>query len=296
MKKIIFLSVLAFVFMLSGCGKSEDNRSGKINIFTSILPQKYFVERIGGDRVSVSVLVGPGKSPATYEPLPDQVIALGTADIFFTIGVPFENAFIPKIQKSLQSLKIVDTSEGIKKRTIEVHDHDDHGEEEHGHEAGAPDPHIWMSARLVKQQALNIYNALSAKDPEGKDFYKKGYDNFIADLDKADAELKKSLAPFKGRTLFVFHPVFGYFADEYGFKQVAIETGGKEPSPSVLETIIKKAKADNVKVIFVQPEFSRKSAEAVAKAIGGSVITLNPLNPDYLNNLLYIAAEVKKAL
>jgi zinc transport system substrate-binding protein len=296
MKKIIFLSVLAFVFMLSGCGKSEDNRSGKINIFTSILPQKYFVERIGGDRVSVSVLVGPGKSPATYEPLPDQVIALGTADIFFTIGVPFENAFIPKIQKSLQSLKIVDTSEGIKKRTIEVHDHDDHGEEEHGHEAGAPDPHIWMSARLVKQQALNIYNALSAKDPEGKDFYKKGYDNFIADLDKADAELKKSLAPFKGRTLFVFHPVFGYFADEYGFKQVAIETGGKEPSPSVLETIIKKAKADKVKVIFVQPEFSRKSAEAVAKAIGGSVITLNPLNPDYLNNLLYIAAEVKKAL
>jgi len=296
MKKIIFLSVLASLLILYGCGKSEDNKSGKINVFTSILPQKYFVERIGGDRVSVSVLVGPGKSPATYEPLPDQVIALGTADIYFTIGVPFENAFIPKIHKSLQSLKIVDTSEGIKKRTIETHDHDDHGEEEHDHEAGATDPHVWMSARLVKQQALNIYNALSAKDPEGKDFYKKGYDSFISDLDKADAELKKSLAPFKGRTLFVFHPVFGYFADEYGFKQVAIETGGKEPSPSVLEAIIKKAKADKVKVIFVQPEFSRKSAEAVAKAIGGSVITLNPLNPDYLNNLLYIAAEVKKAL
>ncbi|HOP31689.1 MAG TPA: zinc ABC transporter substrate-binding protein, partial [Spirochaetota bacterium] len=183
MKNIIFLSVLASVFMLSGCGKSEDNRSGKINIFTSILPQKYFVERIGGDRVSVSVLVGPGKSPATYEPLPDQVIALGTADIFFTIGVPFENVFIPKIQKSLKSLKIVDTSEGIKKRTIGNHDHDEHREEESDHGAGVPDPHVWMSARLVKQQALNIYNALTEKDPEGKDFYKKGYDGFIADLD-----------------------------------------------------------------------------------------------------------------
>ena len=87
MKKIIFLSVLASLLILYGCGKSEDNKPGKINVFTSILPQKYFVERIGGDRVSVSVLVGPGKSPATYEPLPDQVIALGTADIFFTIGV-----------------------------------------------------------------------------------------------------------------------------------------------------------------------------------------------------------------
>jgi zinc transport system substrate-binding protein len=296
MKKVLFLLMLVSVFMVSGCGKNEDIKSGKINVFTSIIPQKYFVERIGGDRVSVNVLVGPGKSPATYEPLPDQVIALGAADLFFTIGVNFEKAFIPKIAKSLQSLRIVDTSEGIKKRTIESDDHDDHGEDEHGHEAGAPDPHIWMSARLVKQQALNIYNALAEKDPEGKEVYKKGYESFIADLDKADAELKKALEPFKGRTLFVFHPAFGYFADEYGFKQVAIETGGKEPSPSVLESIIKKAKADKVKVIFVQPEFSQKSARAVAKAIGGSVITLNPLNPDYLNNLLYIAAEVKKAL
>ena len=295
MQKISVLIVLAVIMLFPGCGKKEEAISGKINVFTSIMPQKYFVERIGGERVNVSVLVLPGKSPATYEPSPDQVISLAKADLFFSIGVAFEKAFIPSIAESLKSLKIVDTSHGIKKRNIESHDHDEDDEEE-DHKSGAPDPHIWMSPVLVKQQVLNIYNALVEKDPEGKDYYKKGYETFAADLDKADAELRKVLAPFKGSTLFVFHPAFGYFADEYGLKQEAIETGGKEPSPSVLESIIKKAKADKVKVIFVQPEFSQKSAGAIAKAIGGSVITLNPLNPDYLNNLLNIAEEVKKGL
>jgi len=289
-------AVLAVILFFQGCGKKAEEISGKINVFTSIMPQKYFVERIGGDRVNVSVLVLPGKSPATYEPTPDQVIALSKADLFFSIGVPFEKAFIPSISESLKSLKIVDTSHGIKKRNIESDDHDEHGEDEHDHKSGEPDPHIWMSPVLVKQQAMNMYNALAEKDPQSRDLYKKGYESFAADLDKADAELRKVLAPFRGSTLFVFHPAFGYFADEYGLKQEAIETGGKEPSPSVLESIIKKAKADKVKVIFVQPEFSQKSAGAVAEAIGGSVIILNPLNPDYLNNILNIAEEIKKRL
>ncbi len=295
MKKIIFFSILAAFIFVAGCGRVEEKKNSKINVFTSILPQKYFVERIGGDRVNVSVLVGPGKSPAMYEPLPDQVIALSKADLFFTIGVSFENTFIPKIEKSLRSLKIVDTSQGIKKRTLEFHDNDEHGGDGHKHPEGAIDPHTWMSVSLVKKQAFNIYSALVEEDPDGGDVYKKGYESFISDLDKVNTELTKALAPFKGNTLFVFHPAFGYFTDEYGLKQVAIETGGKEPSPAALEAVIKKAKAENVKIIFVQPEFSQKSAEAVADAIGGAVIILNPLSPDYINNLRYIAEEVKKA-
>ena len=127
MKKILVLSVLAAILFSQGCGKQAEEISGKLNVFTSIMPQKYFVERIGGDRVNVSVLVLPGKSPATYEPSPDQVIALSKADLFFSIGVPFEKAFIPSIAESLKSLKIVDTSHGIKKRNIKSHDHDEHG-------------------------------------------------------------------------------------------------------------------------------------------------------------------------
>ena len=293
MRNLFITVVLITLFFSTGCGRSDEVRPSKLNVFTSILPQKYFVERIGGDRVNVSVLVGPGKSPATYEPLPDQVIALSRADIFFTVGVSFEHAFIPKIEKSLQALKIIDTSAGIKKRFLEAPGHEEHGDDGHDHRERAVDPHIWMSVTLVKKQAENIYNALAEKDPEGRVFYKKNYDDFIAELDRLNDELKQALAPLRGSTLFVFHPAFGYFADEYGLKQVAIETGGKEPSPSALEAVIKKAKSEKVRIIFVQPEFSQKSAKAIAGAIGGTVVVLNPLSPDYIKNIQSIATEIK---
>ncbi|MBN2041523.1 MAG: zinc ABC transporter substrate-binding protein [Spirochaetes bacterium] len=296
MKKFkIFLTILIISNLLffSKCTDKPAEDKKTLNVFTSILPQQYFAKKIGGDRINVDVLVGPGKNPATYEPLPDQVIALSKADILFTIGVPFEQAFLPKIRDSLKTLTIIDTSKGVKKRMLESHYHE--GEDNHHSHISVPDPHIWLSPSLVKIQASNIYRALSAKDSEGEPLYKKNYDVFIHELDAVNMELRKIMAPFKGMTLFVFHPSFGYFADEYGLKQVAIETGGKEPAPSVLEEIINHAKKQNVKIIFMQPEFSQRSGKAIAEAINGTVIILNPLNPDYINNLKNIASEIKKA-
>jgi zinc transport system substrate-binding protein len=115
-------------------------------------------------------------------------------------------------------------------------------------------------------------------------------------MDELDLYLKEKLAPYKGNTIFVYHPSFGYFTDEYGLYQEAVETGGKEPVPAILESIIEEALEEKVKIIFVQPEFSQKSAEAIAKGIGGKVISLNPLNPDYLNNMKAIADEIEGAL
>ena len=295
----------------------------QVKVYTSILPQSYFVEKIGGDRVDVSVLVSPGKGPATYEPTPRQVLELGSTDILFTIGVPFEKAFIPTIKQTLPGLIIVDTAAGIQRRIMtEPHHHDDeeehhdehehheddhdehehhneaHHEDEHDdhhHEEGGEDPHIWLSPRLVKVQAQTIYNALVNADPAGKAVYSQGLKALISELDELDAKLSTTLAPFKGQTLFVYHPSMGYFTDDYGLKQAAIETGGKEPSPSALEHIIEEAKEQNVKIIFVQPEFSQNSARSIAKAIDGAVVTLTPLDPDYINNLTHIAEEIEKA-
>ena len=202
-----------------------------VTVFTSILPQKYFVERIGGDRVDVNVLVGPGKSPATYEPTPGQVVTLSGSDIFFAIGVPFENAFIPTIRSSLENLRIIDTSEGIEKRVFNNVDK----------QVRISDPHIWMSPRLVKIQAATILDALVESDPDGGKVYIEGYNSFMEDLDSVYSELKNIMGPLRGNTIFVYHPAFGYLFDEFGLEQMAIETGGKEPSPSVLEEIITKA-------------------------------------------------------
>lgn len=288
---VITLSLLMIVLTM-GCKKT--NIKQNLTVFVSILPQKYFVEKIAGERVNVEVLVPPGKDPATYEPSPQQITGLGGAKALFSIGVPFEKAFLPKISNTLNQLKIVDTSVGIDKLMIEAHSHDDE-EEHHEDELEVPDPHVWLSPSLVKIQAKNIYDALIELDHSGKSDYKKGYDSFIIELDELKTKLGKTLKPFSGSTLFVFHPAFGYFADEFGLVQVAIETGGKEPAPAKLTEIIEYAKKEKVKIIFVQPEFSQKSAKTIAQAIGGSVVMLSPLNPDYINNLKSISTEVAKA-
>lgn len=311
----IFLLFIGLIVLVNGCSKTEkNNNSSTLKVFVSILPQKYFVEEIGGKRVDVNVLVKPGKSPATYEPLPDQVISLSDAKILFTIGVPFENAFLSKIKSTLKQITIIDTSKGIKKRKLEHHKHDDeehhddhdkhdkhdkhddHDDHDDHHGEMIDDPHIWLSPTLVKVQAKTIYNSLVKQDPKGEDVYKKGYKNLISELDSINIELKKVFAPYKGKTIFVFHPAFGYLTDSYGLKQVAIETGGKSPSPFALEKIIQHAKSKNVKIIFVQPEFSKKSAQAIATAIDGKVVTINPLNPDYIKNLRMMAQQIKKGL
>jgi zinc transport system substrate-binding protein len=292
----IFL--LAFALFAGGAGEEQSAPEEGLAVFVSILPQKYFVDRIGGQRVRTSVMVRPGKSPATYEPTPRQMVALGNADLFITIGVPFEDAFLPSVTESLPDLKLVRGDEGIRKRRLDDHAHDA-DEDEDGHDeagAGAPDPHIWMDPVLVKGQALLIRDALVEADPAGTEVYRAGYESFAAELDELHGRLSAMLAPLAGSVLFVYHPSLGYFADRYGFDQIAIETGGKEPSADRLQQIVARARAEGIKVIFVQPEFPVKSAAAVAEAIDGVVVPLEPLRERYSENLMQIAESMVEGL
>jgi zinc transport system substrate-binding protein len=295
---VLFLMVL---FAIGACNAKED--TDPINVFVSILPQKYFVERVGGYLVDVGVLVGPGNSPATYEPTPRQMSELSRARIFFRIGVPFEKSLIPKIESTFKNLTIVDTRKGIKLRQMaEDHDHAHDGDEHHNkgekkhHEGGEPDPHIWLDPILVKIQAKTICDGLSKVDPQHADVYRKNLKDFQNDLAEINAKISKVLAPLKGKVVFVFHPAYGYFMDRYGLKQVAVETGGKEPTGKQLSALIDRATRSHVKVIFVQPQFDQKNAETTAKAIGGAVVSLDPLSPDYLKNLSDMASRIESAL
>lgn len=307
-KSLVFLMMIVpmLVFTQLAWGQGEKTR---IPVFVSILPQAYFLERIGGSHVDVEVLIGAGQSPHSYEPTPKQMAKLATAKAFFTIGVPVEKGVLRKIRQSHKQLVIVETQQGITYRYLDGHHHDDgdshgkaHGTEELTKYAPAkagqktPDPHIWMAPKLVKIQARNICDALNRLDPAHKQEYAANLRAFDADLDRVDARISRSLAPFKGRKMYVFHPSFGYFADAYGLIQVPIEIEGKEPGARQLAKLIDKAKKDRVKVMFVQPQFSARSAEAVAKAIGGVVVPIDPLARDYLANLDKIAAAVERGL
>ena len=296
---ILSLTVLLGIWFGLACA-AEGKPPLKPNVFVSIEPVEYFVKRVAGPLADVSVLVGPGQEPHTFEPTPKLVAKLADAQVLFKIGFPFEEALIRKAGSTFKNLKVVDLQQGIKMRTIseaeEESDHDADAAHRHSHEAGAVDPHTWLDPRLAKIQAKTIADTLIRIDPDHRAIYEENLKKFQADLDEIDDQLRSSLAPVKGKSFFVFHPAFGYFGDEYGLKQVAVEIEGKEPTARQLVRLIEQAKAQGVKVMFAEPQFPKKTAETLAKSIGGAVVLIDDLAPDYLNNLKDVAMSLESAL
>lgn len=267
-----------------------------LNVAVSILPQKYFLERIGGNRVNVSVMVEPGANPHIYEPKPAQMAALAGTSIYFAIGVGFEDVWLPKISAMNPRMVVVHTDKGIRKRPMEPHGHDDR--EGHGTRGrnGILDPHVWTSPPLVNILARNILEGLIAIDPDNKSFYSLHYQRFADDIRGLDAEFKRIFSGKQGLEFMVFHPAWGYFAEAYGIRQVPVEIEGKEPKPAQLKDLIMHAKERGIKVIFVQPQISFKSAETIARAIGGRIVVADPLAENWLKSLRSQAESFREAL
>ncbi len=295
----LFTFILLSSIIFFGTFHSSESSEPPISVFVSIEPQVFFVSRIGGDRVSVHALVPPGKSPETYSPTPMQMAKLAKSKLFFRIGVPFEESLIQRIKRTAKKVKIVDTQKGIPLRKMEGHvkEHPESNDTNVSHDhVGGYDPHIWLSPVLVQKQAKTICDALISIDSEGKQFYEANCRAFLNDLDALHQRIKKSLASVKGRAMFVYHPAFGYFTDAYGLKQIAVETEGKIPKGKNLSQFIKQAKQENVRVVFVQPQFDQNAARKIANAIHGEVVPLDPLCRDYIKNMEAMADAILRAL
>lgn len=301
--KGIYAMVIGLFLTAAGIGtkyfvSNRNDQPDKLKVFVSILPQKYFVERIGGDLVTVQVMVGPGRNPETYEPLPQQMEALARAQLFFRIGVPFETAWIDKLQALNGDLTVVDTREGIPLRDMETpHRHEEPaGADSHAHEGeGMKDPHIWLNPVYVQRQAETICRALAAYDPGHRDFYEANLKTFQADLEALDRELAATFQRLAVKKLMVYHPAWGYLTDRYGLEQIPLEVEGKEPGPRELARWVDFAKAEGIRVIFVQSQFNTAAAETVARAVGGRVVFLDPLAEDYLANMRRIAQAIQRS-
>ncbi len=263
-----------------------------IHVFVSIVPQQYFVEQISGGLVTTTVMVPPGASPATYEPRPNQMKALADTKLYFAMGVPFESAWLPKIASANPDMKIVFTDRGIKKIPMVHHDHE--AENDHHHDLA--DPHIWLSPPLVKIQAGHMLESLVEVDPDHAAIYRANYEVFLHKLDRLDADIRQILAGYHGTRFMVFHPSWGYFASTYGLTQIPVEIEGKSPKLAQLQQLITKALRLEIKVIFAQPQFSRKSAQLIARAIGGQVVLADPLAAQWEKNLKDQATLFKAAL
>ncbi len=266
----------------------------KPRVAVSIPPQAHFVEQVAGDLVDVFVLVDAGSSPHAFEPTARQMAAFSKASIYFTIGVDFENGVAPRLQRMFPDLQIVSLRQNVPLRVME-HDHHHH---EPGHvcSAGAEDPHIWLSPRLVKIQAQTIHDALVRLLPRHKEQLGENLQRFHAELDGLHEYLRQKLEPYAGHEVFVFHPAFGYLLDELGLRQRPVEIEGKEPSARQLAALIETARDTHVQVVFVQPQFSERSAATLADAIGGIVVEMDPLARDYFPALRDKAAKIRAAL
>jgi zinc transport system substrate-binding protein len=292
-------TVTAFIMAVAvgGCGdlgdKQEREEPDRKSVFASIVPVEYFARRIGGRHIETHSLVGPGGSPATYEPTTKKLALLARAEAFFIVGVPMEASLVPRIRTNFESVEIVDVRDGIRLMRPEVGSQSLEGARaspNHHHEI---DPHVWLSPRNAGIIAWNICESLVRIDPENAFDYADNLRDLLADLGSMDARIAKLLAPYQGQELLVFHPAYGYFAQEYGMKQVAIEEGGVTPGSRRLARLIESARAQGVTAVFVQPQFSSAAAETVADAIGADVIELDPLAPDYLENLWDMAIKIQ---
>ena len=296
-----YLLIPAIICILTGpCFAASEP---PLKIFVSILPQKFLVERIGKDTVEVSVLVQPGESPATYEPTPRQIAALSSADLYISIGMPFEHSLVPRIAAATRGLRIVDGGTGVLRRTMTANDNPGYSDQDHvietdgkaGH-TDLMDPHIWLSPLCLQTQVSNISTVLSELRTNEAVMYANHSRALNAELAALHLEISDMLAPHAGAAFYIFHPVLGYFAHDYGLKQMAIEQSGKAPSPRQLAALIARARMENVGVIFVQREFNRKVAQSVADATDSCIVVLDPLAENIPANLRFIAGQLRASL
>jgi len=289
MRHLTTVLTIFFAFIFTG---SQLLARGPVQVTVSILPQKYFVEKIGGKFVNIAVMCPPGAFPGMYEPKPKQMVALTKSKIFFAIGVPYERTWLEKFTKANPSLYICHTEQGIEKRIMKTS-----RRLAHVNKIRSMDPHVWLSPPLVMIQARNIHNAFVRSDPENKVMYDVRYRHFIDELVDIDLKIRDIFMDKGSRHMFmVFHPSWGYFADTYDLKQVPIEIEGKEPKASDLKHLIIYAKSHGIDEIFLQPQQSRIAARSIAEAIGARLVTLDPLSPRWASNIIDAALKIRAAL
>jgi zinc transport system substrate-binding protein len=285
--------LLLTALLIAGCGNNPPPSSPEVKpvVYVSIPPQAGLLEMLAGDRVEIRILVGEGQSPHSYEPTARQLAELGRAQSLFTMGVPFETALLNKVSSLYPNLQIVDTRKNI---PLRLFPHEHHGE--HCiHDHGEKDPHVWLSPTHSMAIATNMLQALENIDPENTKIYSGNHTDLISRLEQLHVEITDRLEPYKGHRFYVFHPSFGYFADQYGLEQVAVEIDGKAPSSRQLAAMISQAKQDQTKVVFVQKQFPANSAKAIAEAIDGQAVPLDPLARDIIANLRRIADAICKS-
>ncbi|PAF42481.1 zinc ABC transporter substrate-binding protein [Helicobacter sp. 11S02596-1] len=279
------------IFVLLFVGGAFAFGASKLNIVVSVIPQIYFVKKIAGDYANVSAMVPDGRSPETYEPLPSQIKEIKDAAVYLGVGMGFEKAWKDRFMGVNPTMKFVDLSQGLEHSETP---HNDGGNADGtNHANNNHDPHIWMSIKLAKIQAHRIYEAISQVDISRSSVYRKNLKKFLDEIDALDSKIQAIFsAPNAQKAFVVYHPAFSYLASEYGLEEIALENQGKSPKTKQLIALRKLIAQKQIRVVYIQPEFSKKRIESLANDLKLKILELDPLKPDWKNNILHICRMI----
>jgi zinc transport system substrate-binding protein len=195
--------------------------------------------------------------------------------MYVEVGTPveFELNYMDKLKSLNPSMLVVNSSRGID-LIPNIAENEN-----------SSDPHVWVSPKNAKIMVENIYQGLVHIDPNNTGYYTTNRDNYIVQLDELDANITKSLEGKENSQIIVYHPAWAYFCKDYNLHQIPIESEGKEPTSQEIAAVIDFARKNNVKVIFIEPQYSPKSAEVIASEINGKVLKIDDLAQNYVENL-----------
>lgn len=279
----IYVLIIALLLTLPSCGGRKQNDGLRPVVTVSIEPLRFFTEAIAGDKFSVTSLVPEGSSPETYDPTPQQLIALDKSKAFFRIGyIGYEQVWAEKLQQNAPGVKFFDMSEGISLIEESETMHDGHVH------PGGIEPHIWNSVRNADIIADNVYRALCDIDSAHQTYFAQRLDSLKQVIHRTDEKVKAYLLDRECAFL-IYHPALSYFARDYGLQQICIEKEGKEPSPAHVQELIEQCRKQHVEVIFIQKEFDVRNAEMIAHELGLKVVSINPLSYRWSEEMINVA-------
>lgn len=289
MKRMPFLSVLIAVFIVSGCGEKQVEKG--IKITTTIFPLYDFAREVGGDKVSVKMMLPPGAEAHSFEPTPADIVRINESSLFIYIGESME-PWAEDILKSVKNgkLKVLEASEGIS--MIKGHHHEEHGKEEHNekheggehndkdsHQHGDYDPHIWLDFA----NDIKIVSAIAAKlseiDPANALYYKDRASAYSKRLSVLDAEYRTAMGKCSLKTIiYGGHFAFGYMAKRYGLKHISPYKGfspDAEPSPKNIAALAEMIKKTGSKHIYYEELIDPKVAKVISSETGVEMLMLH---------------------
>ena len=235
-------------------------------LFVSIPPQEWLVTSLAGGKVDVEVLLPPGTNPHAFEPSPRLLKRLAGADLYLTLGMPFEKIIVSKIKALNLNTKVVPLDTGIEKV-------------ERG--KGMADPHIWLDPGRFSTLATRLYEALCDSYPDQGEEWRTGLERTQGIIREADRNLLRKSGEARVRTWVLYHPSWHYLAERYRWNLLVLEQEGKAPSPRHLVRVIREAKRAGVKVVLTAPQQKASSAAFIAKQIDAKLISVNPLERDW---------------